>query len=157
MVTPKIKRRLECGSEIIPIAVTDDELRLIVDLLGDRQDEMREDLSEADGSAEEREYAHEKYKEVSDLHGRLNRSLRDHYCCCVDCSVNTSYIEEYYNVLDHVWAETGLRPDDGMLCIRCLEARIGRKLTPADFSDAPVNQGFFGLSDTFKDRLGLKA
>jgi hypothetical protein len=27
----------------------------------------------------------------------------------------------------------------GMLCIECLEKRIGRRLTAADFTDAPVN------------------
>jgi hypothetical protein len=29
---------------------------------------------------------------------------------------------------------------NGKLCIGCLENRIGRRLTQADFTDAPINQ-----------------
>lgn len=63
----------------------------------------------------------------------------DHVFCCVDCQVNTSDLGEYYMVSDAIWAATGLDDDGGMLCIGCLESRIGRKLTPADFSDALIN------------------
>lgn len=39
---------------------------------------------------------------------------------------------------DEVWAEAN--PDiDGQLCISCLERRLGRTLTVADFSDRRVN------------------
>jgi len=62
---------------------------------------------------------------------------------CVDCGVETLPLDEgraeWYHVNDDVWAATGLGPDDGCLCIGCLEARIGRVLTSADFSDAPLN------------------
>lgn len=30
-------------------------------------------------------------------------------------------------------------PREGMLCIGCLESRIGRNLTPADFTSFPIN------------------
>ncbi len=31
-------------------------------------------------------------------------------------------------------------PGGDFLCFGCLEARLGRKLTPRDFSDAPINR-----------------
>jgi hypothetical protein len=58
---------------------------------------------------------------------------------CVDCSINTMHIDEYYMVTDEIWDDTGLTSNGGMLCIGCLEARLGRKLTARDFSDVPLN------------------
>jgi hypothetical protein len=62
---------------------------------------------------------------------------------CIDCGVDTrsaTGIDEYYAVHDDVWAATGLAPRDGMLCIGCLERRIGRRLEPKDFDmKAPIN------------------
>lgn len=71
---------------------------------------------------------------------------------CVDCKVNTAANDEYYMVHSHVWKQTGLGPHGGMLCIGCLEERIGRKLTSADFTDAPINHGIFRLSE-LKNRI----
>lgn len=42
-------------------------------------------------------------------------------------------------VHDFLWKKTGLDYDDGMLCIGCLEQRLGRQLTWEDFTTAPVN------------------
>jgi len=45
----------------------------------------------------------------------------------------------------------------GLLCIGCLERRLGRRLTPADFTDAPANDPSdrdSGRSRRFLDRLG---
>lgn len=58
---------------------------------------------------------------------------------CIDCKVNTLKICEYYMVKNHVWYHTGLGPCDGMLCISCLENRIGRTLLSSDFVDLPIN------------------
>lgn len=58
---------------------------------------------------------------------------------CRDCGVNTKLIGDYYMVHDEVWLSVGMDLYDGMLCIQCLESRLGRELTPADFTDAPVN------------------
>lgn len=60
---------------------------------------------------------------------------------CLDCGLDTSMRGacEYYTLLSHVWADTGLGRDDGMLCIGCVETRLGRELTPDDFSDCPLN------------------
>jgi hypothetical protein len=40
---------------------------------------------------------------------------------------------EVYTVRSHVWAEAGVDPMGGCLCIGCLEKRIGRRLKPIDF------------------------
>lgn len=62
---------------------------------------------------------------------------------CVDCGENTSEhnggLNEYYMVHDGVWALSGLGPNDGMLCIDCLERRIGRCLTAKDFPPVFIN------------------
>jgi hypothetical protein len=69
---------------------------------------------------------------------------------CVDCRVDTIGVREFYRVHDSVrpLAELG-----GCLCIGCLEERIGRRLTPADFTDAPINR-FGGSSARLRSRLG---
>lgn len=75
---------------------------------------------------------------------------------CMDCRVDTSAINEYYMVNDSLWkvVTTKRHDSDGMLCIACLEARIGRKLVPADFTAAPINSGtIFELSERLIDRL----
>jgi len=52
---------------------------------------------------------------------------------CIDCGKNT-HGGEYYMVHDSVWAASGIAPHGGMLCLGCLETRIGRELRPDDFS-----------------------
>ncbi len=44
-------------------------------------------------------------------------------------------------VHDHLWAAAGMGGEDGagFLCIGCLEFRLGRELTAADFTDAMIN------------------
>jgi len=57
---------------------------------------------------------------------------------CLDCGVNTNFIDEYYMVNKDVWKKS--KGKKGMLCIGCLEKRIGRRLLPEDFTDVPVNK-----------------
>ncbi len=66
---------------------------------------------------------------------------------CVDCGRLTR--DEYYNVHDHVWP---LDPDGGMLCVGCLEHRIGRRLVGGDFPDVPINDPR-GASPRLRARL----
>lgn len=73
------------------------------------------------------------------------------------CGVDTSTAGEYYMVNEHVWLKSGMQPKGGMLCIGCLEGRLGRKLTHEDFTDCPLNSGgFCGQSDRLRDRLKRK-
>ena len=72
---------------------------------------------------------------------------------CVDCGVDTISSHEYYMVHDSVWDQTGLDKHGGMLCVSCLEARIGRTLNYTDFTDALVNKSsFFIPSPKLEDR-----
>jgi hypothetical protein len=73
---------------------------------------------------------------------------------CKDCTDNTSIMDEYYMVTDEIWAQAGMAPDGGMLCIGCLEARIGRQLTAADFPAYPVNHpAIFSQSERLAQRI----
>jgi hypothetical protein len=60
---------------------------------------------------------------------------------CVDCLRNT--IDEYYMVHDVVWEAARMQPHGGMLCIGCLETRLGRTLTADDFTNYPINRDAF--------------
>jgi hypothetical protein len=77
---------------------------------------------------------------------------------CVDCGFDTLFGHEYYMVTDDVWLGAGMKKShkvgDGMLCIGCLEHRIGRQLVPEDFPNYPINRGVFIYSDRLYDRLG---
>lgn len=56
---------------------------------------------------------------------------------CQDCSTHTGG-SDYYMVTNQLWEEA--HPQIvGMLCMSCLEARIGRKLVLEDFANVPVN------------------
>ena len=51
---------------------------------------------------------------------------------CVDCGADKD--GEYYMVSDELWAASGMAPNGGMLCLACLEQRIGRRLVKEDFT-----------------------
>jgi hypothetical protein len=71
---------------------------------------------------------------------------------CVDCGVDTSHAGEFYMVHDAVWRAAG--DIAGKLCIGCIEARLGRQLKPADFTDAKCNRFEDGYSPRLESRLG---
>ena len=82
------------------------------------------------------------------------RHVSDLYPNCDDCQGSTT--GEHYLVHDAVWFEA--TPDaEGWLCIGCLEARLGRRLIPADFQ--PINLNFNQLiedrTERFQNRVGL--
>lgn len=59
---------------------------------------------------------------------------------CIDCGMNTK-AKEYYSLHDAVWFKAH-SSKHGMLCIGCVERRLGRRLMPSDFNDAPINKLF---------------
>jgi hypothetical protein len=72
---------------------------------------------------------------------------------CLDCGVDTSRIGEFYYVNLELWLKT-VGSKDGMLCIECLEQRIGRKLNKVDFTEAYINDMSFGIkSERLRSRL----
>jgi hypothetical protein len=74
---------------------------------------------------------------------------------CLDCSADTSTrgIQEYYMIHKPLWLQANPQ-DDGMLCIGCLENRIGRKLNANDFISCPVNTDDWPSSERKLNRLG---
>jgi hypothetical protein len=91
-------------------------------------------------------------REITALALEAIRLLRQELCSY--CGENTILLDEYYMVRDDLWDRYGAC--DGMLCIGCLETRLGRKLTPADFNDIPLNfKDDRDRSDRLRDRLGL--
>jgi hypothetical protein len=77
---------------------------------------------------------------LNELRDALQRMIRiEKSFHCLDCGVHTAEAGEYYMVQNHIWKSAGLEYDGGMVCIGCLEARIGRKLLPEDFPNYPVN------------------
>jgi hypothetical protein len=73
---------------------------------------------------------------------------------CIDCGKDTIH-REYYEVDHDLWDRCGAGA--AMLCIGCLESRIERRLTPADFPDCEVNNTHLSLkSRRLRDRLGRR-
>ncbi len=65
---------------------------------------------------------------------------------CKDCGFSTlaqgslvdgSKLNEYYMVYNNIWKQA--KGGRGLLCIGCLESRLGRQLYEDDFTDAPIN------------------
>jgi len=76
---------------------------------------------------------------------------------CLDCGKDT-FRNEYYMLRNPVWKKANPKIK-GMLCIKCVEKRLGRKLTKKDFADVPLNRAksFMNIprSALLKNRLGL--
>jgi hypothetical protein len=65
---------------------------------------------------------------------------------CDDCGHD---YDEYYMVRNDVWRAAGLHR--GLLCVGCLERRIGRQLHQQDFKDVETNE-----PGTFRQSLRLR-
>jgi hypothetical protein len=72
---------------------------------------------------------------------------------CLDCNIDTGKIGEHYLIHTDLWLKlTG--SFIGMLCIGCLESRLGRKLNSKDFPNVYINDLKFGSrSSRLFDRL----
>jgi hypothetical protein len=86
-------------------------------------------------------------------------------CPCADCGAGTFTINEYYMVKDDVWEQAWVgrrKPwhqidEQEILCIGCLEGRIGRTLMSCDFTEAPINNpNKYNMSGRLRDRLTAK-
>jgi len=98
--------------------------------------------------------AHDPSKDFCPCNECHDNWLNDKGWWCLDCEVHTGVIGEYYMVNNDLW-DTYVS-ESGMLCVRCLEDRIMRRLTPTDFSDVPINTITpYHRSDRLRDRLGM--
>jgi hypothetical protein len=74
---------------------------------------------------------------------------------CLDCRTETTFAkgnEEYYMIHNELWAQANPQIN-GMLCIGCLEIRLGRTLTSEDFTDASINRPYRNMSKRLASRL----
>lgn len=64
---------------------------------------------------------------------------------------------EHYAVTNELW-DAVVPTEHGLLCIGCLEKRIGRQLAPADFADCLLNEPpwVFSHSSRTLDRMGIR-
>jgi hypothetical protein len=85
---------------------------------------------------------------------------------CADCGVGTFTLGEYYMVKDEIWTHAWAGrlkpwhalPGQQVLCIGCLETRIGRTLMACDFTSAPVNDPADStMSERLRERIRAKA
>jgi hypothetical protein len=85
---------------------------------------------------------------------RLTRKQLARYRCN-DCGINVVTIGEFYMLKPELWqGMLGLEWDDN-LCIGCLEARLGRKVTLRDMANSPTYPWMRPASDRLRDRLGF--
>lgn len=57
---------------------------------------------------------------------------------CLDCQVDTGKIGEYYFLHPEIW-NAAHNSKKGMLCVGCIEKRLGRKLNASDFAECTLN------------------
>lgn len=74
---------------------------------------------------------------------------------CMDCAIDTLETGEYYMLIKRIWNRIH-DSYDGMLCIGCVEQRIGRELRPADFARCPLNTDQFKRHQSPRLRSRLK-
>lgn len=95
--------------------------------------------------------------EYADVPRKYTPEQHEIVCSCIDCGVNTMTLGEYYCLIPQSWySATAAEGGDGMLCLGCIEVRLGRSLTQEDFEvGVPINHYdvFYKRSDRFIDRL----
>lgn len=69
--------------------------------------------------------------------------------CCLDCGVDVGKIGEYCMLKDRTWFSIH-NSNKGMLCIGCIEKRLGRKLKSEDFNDCYLNNKAFGNNKSMR-------
>ena len=72
---------------------------------------------------------------------------------CLDCKIDTGKAHEHYFVHTSLWLRA-VGSKTGMLCVGCLEGRIGRRLEGSDFSTAHINNPkLYPMSDRLRNRI----
>lgn len=74
---------------------------------------------------------------------------------CEDCGHNVYEMGELYMVHHDIWEYVtgGLMRVAHMLCVGCLEERLGRRLHYLDFMDVPLNDAKRRQSLRLRDRM----
>lgn len=72
---------------------------------------------------------------------------------CLDCRQDTGKMREHYFVKTEIWMKVH-HSVYGMLCVGCLENRLGRQLRADDFTDAHINNPrLYDMSDRLRSRI----
>jgi DNA replication protein DnaC len=72
---------------------------------------------------------------------------------CLDCREDVSKIKEYCMLVDDTWYQIH-NSERGMLCVGCIETRLGRQLHAADFNSSYLNTSrSFERSARLLDRM----
>lgn len=75
-----------------------------------------------------------------------------HLWVCDECSVNCAETYEDFMVQHELWLSVCKKKE--VLCVGCLEERLGRKLNKHDFLFVPINNYFaYVKSERLYDRL----
>lgn len=70
---------------------------------------------------------------------------------CLSCRNDTRY--EHFFLKDEIWFKVH-NSKSGMMCINCIEIRLGRKLNKSDFTDCYINKLDYGSKSlVLLDRL----
>jgi hypothetical protein len=64
---------------------------------------------------------------------------------CLDCGDEIAAKGDWCMLEDKVWAGTGIAPDGGVLCLECIEGRLGRYLETSDFAIADESDRLGGF------------
>ena len=75
------------------------------------------------------------YLEEKENLDKFEKDLKKY--CCKDCGKYTWTTEDAYMVTNDIWAVWGV---NGMLCMHCLEKRLGHKLALQFFTDCTLNK-----------------
>ena len=70
------------------------------------------------------------------------------------CPVCNEHTKDWYMVKDRIWKKVAKDDLDVVLCVECLESRLGRKLTPKDFKDVPLNYEMLHDLDNVREDYG---
>ena len=69
---------------------------------------------------------------------RTKKELK--HWACKDCRKDTWVdLKDYYMVTDEIWNKYGIKEKRGMLCVKCLEKRLGHKLGIKEITFCPLN------------------
>jgi hypothetical protein len=73
---------------------------------------------------------------------------------CNDCKINTVRCGEFYMLKHDLWKGKLKLGWNDNLCVGCLEARLGRKITIGDLAFLPTYRWMCPQSDRLNDRIG---
>jgi hypothetical protein len=84
-------------------------------------------------------------------------ALYDSHWRCLDCGMNTGPTQEYFMLRHELWRRLVARRDrGGMLCLRCVELRLGRGLCGRDFLQIPANVTQARVCEALAQRLAAE-